>query len=95
VTEKSLGIPAIREIAIFPQSVNLAENGQKNPKLAASLCQARLFHIDENSALESRAPDSQNELSGGESAPGGSDLRVLSVSRLLIARDGVSCPAKV
>jgi hypothetical protein len=71
LTEKSLGIPAIREDWFL-----LALSGKAKIRgiwadLAASLCQASLFHIDENSALESRAPDSQNDLSGGESAPGG------------------------
>jgi hypothetical protein len=71
VTEKSLGIPAIRVGPFIPAATRNAEIRGLLPVLAASLCQASLFHIDENSALESRASDFQNELSGGESAPGG------------------------
>jgi len=71
VTEKSLGIPAIRVDLFVPGPARNAEMRGFQAVLAASLCQARLFHIDENSSLESRASDSQNELSGGESAPGG------------------------
>jgi hypothetical protein len=71
LTEKSLGIPAIRESWFSMGLETMAEIQGFLPVLAASLCQASLFHIDENSSLESRAPDSQNGLSGGESAPGG------------------------
>jgi hypothetical protein len=71
VTEKSLGIPAIRKIAFSEDLQEVAKNSHCMPDLAASLCQASLFHIDENSGLESRARDFQNDLSGGESAPGG------------------------
>jgi hypothetical protein len=71
MTEKSLGIPAIRAKPFPRLPEQSPENRQKSADLAASLCQVDLFHIRENSALESCAPDSQNELSGGESAPGG------------------------
>ena len=64
------------------------------PFLAASLCQVRLFHLDENSALESRAPDSQNGLSGGESAPGGLVIEVLPERSTRVVRNGPSCPAR-
>jgi hypothetical protein len=71
VTEKSLGIPAIRLKPLASAFWKIAQISGFPAKLATSLCQPRLFHIDENSPLESRAPDSQNEVSGGESAPGG------------------------
>jgi hypothetical protein len=47
VTEKSLGIPAIRA---WPNSFaieKIMKTQQFSPILAASLCQADLFHIDE------------------------------------------------
>ena len=71
VTEKSLGIPAIRANSFVTHPAKSLEIRGFRTELVASLCQAGLFHIDENSALESCAPDSQNEVSGGESAPGG------------------------
>jgi hypothetical protein len=71
MTEKSLGIPAIRAFPLISIPIRSPEISLFIRDLAASLCQARLFHIDENSALESSVRDFQNGLSGGESAPGG------------------------
>jgi hypothetical protein len=47
VTQKSLGIPAIRETAFIPLSAEMAKICQYFRILAAPLCQADLFHVGE------------------------------------------------
>jgi hypothetical protein len=71
LTEKSLGIPAIRALSLISNATQHPGFGGFWPLSKAPLCQADLFHIDENSRLESRAAHFQKTLSGGESAPGG------------------------
>jgi hypothetical protein len=55
VTEKSLGIPAIRERPFLSSREGMAEIRNLYSLLAPSLCQAGLFHVDEICCLNRAA----------------------------------------
>jgi hypothetical protein len=48
VTEKSLGIPAIRDHPLTRCRAMLLYFGGFQPLFVSTLCQARLFHLHEN-----------------------------------------------